>query len=605
MKLFLCFKIIVCSLSVNMLKLVNLYRKYYDLEALKPIPKLQMASDLQANTMCKTKRLTHDGIKGRETVRKRAEAFNFIGLNVGENIAKQENDDYKEVFKMWLKSKGHRRNILGNYNYTAVTTCRARDGNRYWVQVFGKGNDDKGNDNKGNDNKGSDNKGNDDKNGQEGIKGDDHQEGSRGNNYQRDGTKGDDDKSNETRNNNQPQENGQPDGEKGGSPNPLTSFIPLKYPNNQTEIQERFLEEEKPPISFETTISISRKYDKPSMVSTSTVRPTNPPLVNQDEESENMEFLFKEGEDTQKLLKKIPQNYHLSFKGNFKKYVAMKNKQSLSSKMKDQQSTMGPDKQPEGKPKPKDESSKSPSMEPGFGQYKPKEKPTTGQKPISKPQRPKDSSPKQQTQIKDKLDKILKPGHPAIPRPQQPKDKPKESKLPDGNQVNGMFKTILDKIKKLEDKKNTEKLPSLTIDLPQIAQPTSAALSSSSLSDIKKTTAQSPSTSTEVIYKTVYKYKDTPESSGKPKESTEKPKESTAKTRLKVLGNLKRAQKNLKKVQKSLKRAQKNLKKALKSTRKVQKSLKKVQKNQIKVQKSLKKVQRNLKKALRNLKKVL
>ncbi|EOB14289.1 Zonadhesin [Nosema bombycis CQ1] len=277
------------------------------------------------------------------------------------------------------------------------------------------------------------------------------------------------------------------------------------------------------------------------MVSTSTVSPINTPPINQDEESENMEFLFKEGEDTQKVLKKIPQNYHLSFKGNFKKYVAMKNKESIPKK--DQQSTVGPGKQPEEKPK--DESSKLPSMEPKFDQHKPKEKSTTGQRPkpqrpIFTPQRPKESSPKQQSQIKEKLDKLLKPEHPSVPKPQQFKDKPKGVKLPDGNQVNGMFKTILDQIKKLEDKKNTEKLHSLTIDLPQIAQPTSAALSSSvgpsssgpsssSLSVSKTTTTQPPSTSTEVIYKTVYKYKDTPESSVKPDESAEKPKESTEK----------------------------------------------------------------------------
>jgi hypothetical protein len=424
---------------------------------------------------------------------------------------------------MWLKSKGHRKNILGNYDYTAVTTCRARDGNRYWVQVFGKGKDQGSKGNGGND-QGEGMKANGDHEQGEGSKGN-------GDNDQGEGTK-----DSEPQNNNQPQVNDQPGGEGGGTPNPLTSFIPLNSPNSQTEIQERFLEEEKPPISYETTISISRKYDKPSMVSASTVSPTNTPPSDQDEESENMEFLFKEGEDTQKVLKKIPQNYHLSFKGNFKKYVAMKNKERIPKK--DQQSTVGPGKQPEEKPK--EESSKLPSMEPKFDQHKPKEKPITGQRPkpqqpIFTPQRPKESSPKQQSQIKEKLDKLLKPEHPSAPKLQQPKNKPKGVKLPDGNQVNGMFKTILDQIKKLEDKKNTEKLHSLTIDLPQIAQPTSAALSSSvgpsssSLSVSKTTTTQPPSTSTEVIYKTVYKYKDTPESSVKPKESTEKPKESTEK----------------------------------------------------------------------------
>ncbi|AFN82708.1 putative SCP-like extracellular protein domain-containing protein [Encephalitozoon romaleae SJ-2008] len=129
----------LCSLESDMLRYTNKFRNEHSMEELYSLPSLQKAADLQVLHMCKKAKLTHDGPSGLgSSLSGRLKKFDFVGLNIGENIAKQENDDYKEVVKLWMKSEKHRNNILGDYVYSGVATCIGKDGNRYWVQVFGK-----------------------------------------------------------------------------------------------------------------------------------------------------------------------------------------------------------------------------------------------------------------------------------------------------------------------------------------------------------------------------------------------------------------------------------------------------------------------------------
>lgn len=122
-----------------MLKQTNKHRMERNMEELYNLPSLQKAADLQVLHMCRKSKLTHDGPSEKTvTLAGRLKEFDFIGLNIGENIAKQENDDYREVVKLWMRSAEHRNNILGDYVYSGVATCVGKDGNRYWAQVFGK-----------------------------------------------------------------------------------------------------------------------------------------------------------------------------------------------------------------------------------------------------------------------------------------------------------------------------------------------------------------------------------------------------------------------------------------------------------------------------------
>lgn len=130
---------VFCSLESEMLKYTNKLRGGHKMEELYNLPSLQKAADLQVLYMCRKGELTHDGPgDSGTTLADRLRRLGFGGPKMGENIAKQENDDYKEVVKLWMMSEEHRNNILGDYAYSGVATCVGRDGNRYWVQVFGK-----------------------------------------------------------------------------------------------------------------------------------------------------------------------------------------------------------------------------------------------------------------------------------------------------------------------------------------------------------------------------------------------------------------------------------------------------------------------------------
>ncbi|KAM0672618.1 SCP/PR1 domain-containing protein [Ordospora colligata] len=135
----LFFGSVAAVLEKDMLGYVNKFRMRHKMEELHELPSLHDAAKMQATHMCTRGILTHEGPNGDgNTLADRLKRFRFVGLNVGENIAKQEDDDYTEVAKLWMGSEEHRNNILGDYVYSGIATCVGKDGNRYWVHVFGK-----------------------------------------------------------------------------------------------------------------------------------------------------------------------------------------------------------------------------------------------------------------------------------------------------------------------------------------------------------------------------------------------------------------------------------------------------------------------------------
>jgi uncharacterized protein YkwD len=52
-----------------------------------------------------------------------------------ENVAYGQ-QSAQEVVNGWINSSGHRKNIEGDYNLTAVGTATARDGSIYFTQIF-------------------------------------------------------------------------------------------------------------------------------------------------------------------------------------------------------------------------------------------------------------------------------------------------------------------------------------------------------------------------------------------------------------------------------------------------------------------------------------
>ncbi|CAG2100636.1 unnamed protein product [Medioppia subpectinata] len=109
-----------------------------NMEALVENEALVAVAKKQIKYMCEIKALTHRS-KDDKSLKIRLKRENFFGINIGENIAKQQGSDYEEVAKMWIKSEEHKKNILGDFTFTGVSTCKDSQSNRYWIQIFSKG----------------------------------------------------------------------------------------------------------------------------------------------------------------------------------------------------------------------------------------------------------------------------------------------------------------------------------------------------------------------------------------------------------------------------------------------------------------------------------
>lgn len=117
------------------LKKTNKARIEKYLKPLKMDSKLNKIAMEKAKDMAKNQELSHNSPKFGTT-------FNLMkkkGIKysaAGENIARWHSTP-EFVVERWLKSKGHRKNIL-NPEYTQIGIGRAKDknGKNYWVQVF-------------------------------------------------------------------------------------------------------------------------------------------------------------------------------------------------------------------------------------------------------------------------------------------------------------------------------------------------------------------------------------------------------------------------------------------------------------------------------------
>jgi len=82
--------------------------------------------------------LSHDGFKGRAKILTRQLKMRKAAENVAgvKGISRAALADW--FVKGWINSKGHLRNLMGNYSYTGVGVYTAVDGTTFATQVFAK-----------------------------------------------------------------------------------------------------------------------------------------------------------------------------------------------------------------------------------------------------------------------------------------------------------------------------------------------------------------------------------------------------------------------------------------------------------------------------------
>ena len=120
------------QLANDVLKYTNEYRKS------KGLKELTMKDDL--NSLAR--KHSEDMASGRLSFghsdydQRVAKVKKVYGTSiVAENVAYGARDA-KEVFSLWKKSTGHRKNMLGNYKYIGIGTAKTKRGVIYYTEIF-------------------------------------------------------------------------------------------------------------------------------------------------------------------------------------------------------------------------------------------------------------------------------------------------------------------------------------------------------------------------------------------------------------------------------------------------------------------------------------
>ena len=112
---------------------VNSIRKRHGVPPLRLDNRLVAAAREHSMDMARYKRMSHTGSKGSSpSDRARRKGY---PAGAGENVAAGQTS-VKAVMASWMKSPGHRKNILSR-NYKAFGSGSCKSGIWYWTQMFG------------------------------------------------------------------------------------------------------------------------------------------------------------------------------------------------------------------------------------------------------------------------------------------------------------------------------------------------------------------------------------------------------------------------------------------------------------------------------------
>jgi uncharacterized protein YkwD len=124
-----------------MLCLVNRARTGRGLDPLTAPPALATAADRKSSDILRCDEFSHEACSREFTYW--FDQVGYRGCREGENIA-YASGTYatpRTIFKLWMNSAGHRRNILGSYREVGiglrVGTLDNIDGAHVWTQEFG------------------------------------------------------------------------------------------------------------------------------------------------------------------------------------------------------------------------------------------------------------------------------------------------------------------------------------------------------------------------------------------------------------------------------------------------------------------------------------
>ncbi|WNZ24986.1 CAP domain-containing protein [Leptolyngbya sp. NK1-12] len=124
----------MATLEQSVFQQINQYRQQRGLAPLTRNATINQQARQHSQNMANSRTLSHNGFSARiqtigKTIPYRAAAEN-VAYNAGfSNPAAQ-------AVNGWLKSSGHLRNIMGNYNLTGIGVAKNSQGEFYFTQIF-------------------------------------------------------------------------------------------------------------------------------------------------------------------------------------------------------------------------------------------------------------------------------------------------------------------------------------------------------------------------------------------------------------------------------------------------------------------------------------
>ena len=120
------------QLANDVLKYTNEYRRSKGLKELIMKDDLNSLARKHSEDMA-SGRLSfgHSGYDQRVAKVKKVYGTSMVAENVAYGAR-----DAKEVFSLWKKSTGHRKNMLGKYKYIGIGTAKSKRGVIYYTEIF-------------------------------------------------------------------------------------------------------------------------------------------------------------------------------------------------------------------------------------------------------------------------------------------------------------------------------------------------------------------------------------------------------------------------------------------------------------------------------------
>lgn len=123
------------ALGHSLIEAHNLERERRGLTGLSPDPRLTAALGHAAD-MASRRRMSHRGGDLSSPFTRIARS-GYSRASAGENVAAGQ-VSVPEVMRDWMRSPGHRRNVLGNFQDIGAGIATDSVGTRYWCVTFGR-----------------------------------------------------------------------------------------------------------------------------------------------------------------------------------------------------------------------------------------------------------------------------------------------------------------------------------------------------------------------------------------------------------------------------------------------------------------------------------